>query len=45
MRAGHVALPVNPALRPAQVAVCLSDAGAAVLVSDSARLAALDNVA
>ena len=45
MRAGHVALPVNPALRPAQVAACLSDAGAALLVSDSARLAALDNVA
>ena len=41
MRAGHVAVPVNPALRPAQVRACLEDCRAAALVSDTARLQAL----
>ena len=41
MRAGHVALPVNPALRAPQVLACLADARAALLITDSGRLQAL----
>jgi len=41
MRAGHVAVPINPALRAPQVLACLKDCRAAVLVSDAARLQAL----
>lgn len=40
MRAGHVAVPLNPALRAAQVRACLADCGAAALFSDGARLSA-----
>ena len=38
MRAGYVAVPVNPALRAPQVLACLDDCRAAALVSDTARL-------
>jgi acyl-CoA synthetase (AMP-forming)/AMP-acid ligase II len=41
MRAGHVAVPINPALRAPQVLACLADCHAALLVSDGARLRAL----
>ncbi|MGW8190778.1 acyl-CoA ligase (AMP-forming), exosortase A system-associated [Sphingomonas hankookensis] len=40
-RAGLVHVPVNPALKRAQVAHILSDSGAAVLVTQAARTAAL----
>ncbi len=43
VRAGHVAVPVNPALRAQQVLACLDDCRAAALVSDTARLQALDS--
>lgn len=42
MRAGHVALPVNPALRGPQVLACLGDARAGLLLTDAARLTALE---
>ncbi|MEE4350224.1 MAG: AMP-binding protein [Pacificimonas sp.] len=38
IRAGHVAVPVNPVLKAAQVAHILADSGAALLVADKARL-------
>ncbi|MEH3039373.1 MAG: AMP-binding protein [Sphingomonas paucimobilis] len=41
-RAGLVHVPVNPALKRAQVAHILSDSGAAVLVTQAARMAALE---
>ena len=41
-RAGLVHVPVNPALKRAQVAHILSDSGAAVLVTQAARVAALE---
>lgn len=41
-RAGLVHVPVNPALKRAQVAHILSDSGAAVLVTQAARTAALE---
>ncbi|WP_294319795.1 AMP-binding protein [uncultured Sphingomonas sp.] len=41
-RAGLVHVPVNPALKRAQVAHILSDSGAAVLVTQDARVAALE---
>lgn len=41
MRAGLLAVPVNPALRPAQVRATLLDCGAALLCTDSSRLQAL----
>ncbi|WP_288413430.1 AMP-binding protein [uncultured Sphingomonas sp.] len=41
-RAGLVHVPVNPALKRAQVAHILSDSGAAVLVTQGARVAALE---
>ncbi|MBU3694527.1 MAG: AMP-binding protein [Rhodocyclaceae bacterium] len=41
MRAGHLAVPVNPALRAPQVLDCLADCRAALLLSDGARLQAL----
>ena len=41
-RAGLVHVPVNPALKRAQVAHTLSDSGAAVLVTQDARMAALE---
>ncbi|KQM66900.1 MULTISPECIES: acyl-CoA ligase (AMP-forming), exosortase A system-associated [unclassified Sphingomonas] len=41
-RAGLVHVPVNPALKRAQVAHILSDSGAAVLVTQTARMAALE---
>lgn len=41
-RAGLAHVPVNPALKRAQVAHILSDSGAAVLVTQAARVAALD---
>jgi len=40
-RAGLVHVPVNPALKRAQVAHILSDSGAAVVVTQAARMAAL----
>lgn len=43
MRAGQVAVPVNPALRAPQVLACLDDCRAALLLSDSDRLQALAN--
>ena len=42
--AGGVLVPVNPVLKPAQVAHILADSGARVLVTSPARLAALGNV-
>ncbi len=41
-RAGHVYVPVNPLLKRAQLAHILSDAAAALLVSQPARLAGLE---
>jgi len=41
-RAGLVHVPVNPALRRAQVAHILADSGAALLVTQAARAATLD---
>lgn len=41
-RAGLVHVPVNPALKRAQVAHILTDSGAAVLVTQAARLSALE---
>ncbi len=41
-RAGLVHVPINPALKRAQVAHILSDSGAAVLVTQAARIAALE---
>jgi len=43
MRAGHVAVPINPALRASQVLACLADCRATLLVSDGARLRALQD--
>ncbi|MBO9576091.1 MAG: AMP-binding protein [Sphingobium sp.] len=40
-RAGHVYVPVNPLLKRAQVAHILADSGAAMLISQPARLALL----
>jgi GTP-binding protein len=40
-RAGRVAVPVNPALRPRQVAHVLNDSGAALVISHRARAAGL----
>ena len=42
--AGGVLVPVNPVLKPAQVAHILQDSGARVLVTSSARLAVLQAV-
>ena len=42
--AGGVLVPVNPVLKPAQVAHILQDSGARVLVTSSARLAGLQAV-
>ncbi len=41
-RAGHVYVPINPLLKRAQVAHILADSGAAVLISQDARLATLE---
>jgi len=41
MRAGHVAVPLNPGLRAPQVRACLDDCGAGLLLSDGGRLSAL----
>jgi len=41
-RAGHVYVPVNPLLKRAQVAHILADSGAAMLISQEARLATLE---
>ncbi len=41
-RAGHVYVPVNPLLKRAQLAHILADSGAALLVSQPARLATLE---
>jgi len=41
MRAGHVALPLNPAVRASQALASLADAQAALLLSDYGRLQAL----
>ncbi len=41
-RAGHVYVPVNPLLKRAQVAHILHDSGAAMLISQEARLAMLE---
>jgi len=41
-RAGHVYVPVNPLLKRAQVAHILHDSGAAMLISQDARLATLE---
>jgi acyl-CoA ligase (AMP-forming) (exosortase A-associated) len=41
-RAGAVAVPVNPVLKPAQVAHILSDSGAALLVAPDERLALME---
>ncbi len=43
-RAGHVYVPINPLLKPGQVRHILSDAEAAMLISQPVRLAALDVV-
>lgn len=43
-RAGGVLVPVNPVLKPAQVAHVLQDSGARVLVTSAARLRALASV-
>jgi len=43
MRAGHVAVPINPALRASQVLACLADCRATLLLSDGARLRALED--
>lgn len=40
-RAGHVYVPINPLLKRAQVAHILADSGAAMLISQAARLEAL----
>jgi len=41
-RAGHVHVPINPLLKRAQVAHILADSDAALLISQSARLATLE---
>jgi acyl-CoA ligase (AMP-forming) (exosortase A-associated) len=41
-RAGHVYVPINPLLKRAQVAHILADSGAAMLISQPARLAMLE---
>jgi acyl-CoA ligase (AMP-forming) (exosortase A-associated) len=41
-RAGHVYVPINPLLKRAQVAHILADSEAAMLISQSARLASLE---
>jgi acyl-CoA ligase (AMP-forming) (exosortase A-associated) len=41
-RSGHVYVPVNPLLKRAQVAHILADSGAAMLISQDARLATLE---
>ncbi|WP_267414400.1 AMP-binding protein, partial [Sphingomonas sp. GC_Shp_4] len=43
-RAGYVHVPINPALRRAQVAHILADSGAALLVTQGPRAATLDAV-
>jgi acyl-CoA ligase (AMP-forming) (exosortase A-associated) len=43
-RAGYVHVPINPALRRAQVAHILADSGAALLVTQGARAATLEPV-
>jgi acyl-CoA ligase (AMP-forming) (exosortase A-associated) len=41
-RAGHVYVPINPLLKRVQVAHILEDSGAAMLISQAARLATLE---
>jgi len=42
MASGRVVVPINPLLKPAQVVHILADSGARLLVTDAARIAALD---
>lgn len=44
MRAGAVAIPVNPILKPPQVEYILADSGAAVLLTNAARAGGLGHV-
>jgi acyl-CoA ligase (AMP-forming) (exosortase A-associated) len=43
-RAGLIHVPINPALKPAQVAHILADSGAAALVTQAARAALVDGL-